>query len=63
MNQKFLAWLGRIPQEVENKGQYFVKMTQARDVDRKIREEQERRVRVDQLHLKGKEYELARRRE
>ena len=30
---------------------------------RKIREEQERRVRVDQIRLKGKEDDLARRRE
>ena len=38
-------------------------MTQAHKVDQKIREEQERHVRVDQIHLKGKEDELARRRE
>ena len=38
-------------------------MTQVHEVDRKIREEQERRVRVDQIHLKGKEDEVARRRE
>jgi hypothetical protein len=31
--------------------------------DRKIREEQERHVRVDQIHVNGKEDELARRRE
>ena len=48
---------------VENKGQYFVKMTQAREMDRKIREEQEQHVRVDQICLKGQEDELARRRE
>ena len=40
-----------------------MKMTQAHKVDQKIREEQERHVRVDQIHLKGKEDELARRRE
>ena len=32
-------------------------------MDRKIKEEPERCVRVDQIHLKGKEDELARRRE
>ena len=63
MDQEFLAWLGKLPQVVENKGQYFVKMTQAREMDRKIREEQEQHVRVDQICLKGQEDELARRRE
>lgn len=57
------AWPTRRPQEVENKAQYFVRMTQAREVDRKIREEKERRVMMEQIHLKGKEDHLARRRE
>jgi hypothetical protein len=38
-------------------------MTQERGMVRKIREEQERSVRVNQIHLKGKEDGLARRRE
>jgi hypothetical protein len=38
-------------------------MTQEREMVRKIREEQERRVRDDQIRLKGKEDDLARRRE
>ena len=45
--------------EVENKGQYFVKMTQAREVERQMQVEQEWRLRVDQIHRKGKEDELA----
>jgi hypothetical protein len=45
---------------MENKGQYFVKMTQAREVERQMQVEQEWRLRVDQIHLKGKEDELAR---
>jgi flagellar biosynthesis chaperone FliJ len=60
---KFPAWPENLPQEVENKGQYYVKMTQEREMVRKIREEQERRVRDDQIRLKGKEDDLARRRE
>ena len=40
-----------------------MKMTQEREKVRKIREEQEWRVRVDQIRLKGKEDDLARRRE
>ena len=63
MDQKFPACPENLPQEVETKGQYYVKMTQEREMVRKIREEQERRVRVDQIHLKGKEDDLARRRE
>ena len=63
MDQKFPTWLGNLPQEVETKGQYYVKMTQEREMVHKIREEQERRVRVDQIRLKGKEDDLARRRE
>ena len=66
-----MEWVDRVPPawpnnravEVENKGQYFVKMTQAREVERQMRLEQERRVRVDQIRLKGKEDELQRRRE
>ena len=57
------AWPGTVPREVETKGQYLVKMTQAREVERQMREEQEWRVRVDQIRLKGKEDELARMRE
>lgn len=63
MDQEFPAWPRKIPQVVENKGQYFVKMTQEREMVRKIREEQERRVSVDHIRLNGKEDELARRRE
>ena len=49
--------------EVENKGQYFVKMTQACELERQMWHEQERRLRVYQIRLKGKMDELARRRE
>jgi len=62
VDQKFPAWPGNLPQEVETKGQYYVKMTQEREMVRKIREEQEQRIRVDQICLKGKEDDLARRR-
>jgi uncharacterized protein YecA (UPF0149 family) len=57
------AWPQGRPQEVENKAQYFVRMTQAREVDRKIREDNERRVRMEQIRLQGREEQLARRRE
>ena len=54
VDRELPAWPGRVPREVENKGQYLVKMTQAHEVERQMRE---------QIHLKGKKDELARRRE
>ena len=57
------TWPPSRPMEVENKGQYFVKMTQACELERQMWHEQERRLRVYQIRLKGKMDELARRRE
>ena len=48
------AWPGTVPREAETKGQYLVKMTQAREAERQTRE---------QIRLKAKEDELARRME
>lgn len=48
--------------QVETKGQYYARHTQAREEARLAREEQERRVRQQQIRLKGKEDELKRRR-
>ena len=54
MDQELLAWPGTVPKEVETKGQYLVKMTQAREAERQTRE---------QIRLKAKEDEMAKRRE
>ncbi|KAF8723292.1 hypothetical protein HU200_021810 [Digitaria exilis] len=62
----FMQWidtrpLGRVSlNEVETKGQYYARHTQAREEARLAREEQERRVRQQQIRLKGKEDELKR---
>ena len=54
MDKELPACPGRVPRNVETKGQYLVKMTQARKAERQTRE---------QIRLKSKEDDLARRRE
>ena len=54
MDRELPAWPGTVQREVETKGQYLVKMTQAREAERQTRE---------QIRLKAKEDELARMRE
>ena len=54
MDWELPAWPGTVPREAETKGQYLVKMTQAREAERQTRE---------QIRLKAKEDELARMRE
>ena len=54
MHRELPAWPGTVPREVETKGQYLVKMTQAREAERQARE---------QIRLKAKEDEMAKRRE
>ena len=49
--------------QVETKGQYNVRHADAREAARLARLQQERRVRQQQIRLKGKEDELQRRRE
>ncbi|KAF8664446.1 hypothetical protein HU200_054618 [Digitaria exilis] len=51
-----------IPEQVENKSQHYARLTQAREEARLAREEHARRVRQQQIRLKGKEDELKRRR-
>jgi len=52
-----------IVRQVETKGQYYVRMGEAREAARHALEEQERRIRQQLIRLKGKEDELSRRRE
>ena len=67
----FMEWIDTRPlgeepfiiHQVENKGQYYARLTEAREVVRLARLEQERRIHHQQIHLKGKEDELQRRRE
>ena len=54
MDRELPAWPGTVQREVETKGQYLVKMTQAREAERQTRE---------QIRLKAKEDEMAKRRE
>lgn len=65
----FVEWIdnrpnpdGLRPRELESKSQYLSRMQEARESKRQARLEQERRVRQEQIRLKGKEDELQRRR-
>ena len=66
----FVEWIDTMPprgvsvlRDIETKGQYYSRMEQARELERLARLARERRVRQEQIRLKGKEDELQRRRE
>lgn len=66
----FIEWIDTKPprgvlvrRDIETKGQYYSRMEENRELERLARLAQERRVRQEQIRLKGKEDELQRRRE